>query len=294
MNDSLFTPKATVTNSDFEFLETVLAAPGLPVSVPRDSSGCLLPSSGRNNLVLVIDSMSSGKNLVGFLLRKLGYEVDLVDQAASAIAGLWKSTYSLILIDLNLPDVDPLKTAGVLKQIEQILGRETPIIGMSFGANGEERDKCLKAGMVDFIEKAMLGNNLVEVLSRWSLENTNAINIYPTEQDAFLFDLEEFQMLRGTSEINQQIPLFVAALKTISSCLNLALDDRDAEGIQLFAQSLQEQCASFKLKKISDTAARIAADSRVGDWLAVSASVKDIRFKCGQVIEYIETRLAEF
>jgi CheY-like chemotaxis protein len=98
------------------------------------------------------------------MLRKANYEVDIANNGREAIDMFHNGAYDAILMDLRMPEVDGLEaTAGIRSMVR---GRQVPIIAMTANAMKEDVERCLAAGMDDFVSKPVNKRRLLEILDR--------------------------------------------------------------------------------------------------------------------------------
>jgi signal transduction histidine kinase/CheY-like chemotaxis protein len=123
--------------------------------------------------ILLVEDNSINQKLAKLILKKLGYTCDTASNGVEALESL-KSieekgfNYSLIFMDLQMPVMDGLTcTAEIKKHYGE---NHPPIVAMTANAFKEDREKCQKAGMVDFIAKPIEIKRVEEVLKKISLE----------------------------------------------------------------------------------------------------------------------------
>ncbi len=99
------------------------------------------------------------------LLGKLGYSIDLAVNGKQAIDAIEKTTYDIVLMDLQMPEMDGL---DALKEITRRWPSERPaIIAMTASDAGTERQACLDAGMNDYLTKPVREAELSDMLRKW-------------------------------------------------------------------------------------------------------------------------------
>jgi PAS domain S-box-containing protein len=126
------------------------------------------PADARRRLLLAEDNAINQK-VARHLLAKLGWTVDIVTDGASALERVQQNVYTVILMDCQMPKVDGYMATSMIRSYEaETPGVRTPIIAVTAHAMAGDRDRCLQAGMDDYIAKPLQLDNLRRVLERWS------------------------------------------------------------------------------------------------------------------------------
>jgi len=118
-----------------------------------------------NTRILVAEDNIINQKLIGRYLKLLGYHGDIVDNGVKAIDVLSEKEYDILLLDVNMPVMDGLETTRILRSREG-LPNDIHIIGITAGLEIKERNRCIDAGMNDFLGKPMTINELEDTLSR--------------------------------------------------------------------------------------------------------------------------------
>jgi CheY-like chemotaxis protein len=102
------------------------------------------------------------------MLRKMGFRADVVANGQEAIDVLKTCPYDLVLMDCQMPEVDGYEaTRRIRQEGSKALDPRIPIIAMTASVMQNDRDKCIKAGMDDFIGKPVQQRELANMLARW-------------------------------------------------------------------------------------------------------------------------------
>jgi hypothetical protein len=118
-------------------------------------------------IVLVVEDSPVNRLVAGRVLERAGFRTQLVDDALQALAALDVRQFDAILMDCQMPGMDGYEATRELRRRESAGGRHTPVIAMTAHAMTGDRERCLDAGMDDYITKPVRSQVLVEVLQRW-------------------------------------------------------------------------------------------------------------------------------
>jgi CheY-like chemotaxis protein len=121
----------------------------------------------RPHLLVAEDNIVNQKVIVP-LLEKQGYRVDVVSSGREALEAHARTPYALILMDCQMPEMDGYEATSAIRDREATIGGHIPIVAMTANAMPDDRDRCLAAGMDDYISKPIQPRTLVELVSQWA------------------------------------------------------------------------------------------------------------------------------
>ncbi|MBE0567104.1 MAG: response regulator [Krumholzibacteria bacterium] len=116
--------------------------------------------------ILVVEDNPTNQRVVGLLLRKWGYRFDAADNGEQAVAAYRAGDFGAILMDCQMPVMDGLEAAQAIRALEDGR-RRVPIIALTAGAFGSDRERCLEAGMDDYLTKPVNAGELRKALQMW-------------------------------------------------------------------------------------------------------------------------------
>ncbi len=121
----------------------------------------------RVRILLVEDNAVNQKIALRILEKKLGYRTDAAVNGRKAIDMLEKFEYNLVLMDCQMPVMDGYEATGIIRDKNSaVLNHKIPIIAMTANAMQGDREKCLEAGMDDYVSKPVDRKKLVEAIGR--------------------------------------------------------------------------------------------------------------------------------
>jgi signal transduction histidine kinase/DNA-binding response OmpR family regulator len=165
---------ATVLNKPFrrrqlyEKLETMGCKPSCQSKPMRRA--LVERSTTFDALILVAEDNVINQKVALHILGQLGCRADVVATGAEAIESARTVPYDLIFMDCQMPEIDGYEAAVRIRALEEGTGRHLPIIAMTASAKKGDRERCLDAGMDDYVSKPITSEVVASALHRWLLE----------------------------------------------------------------------------------------------------------------------------
>ncbi|WP_426245423.1 response regulator [Nocardioides sp. LHG3406-4] len=256
------------------FLCPPAGGPVLGAAKPAGGVAALPLIDGERRRVLVVEDNPVNQMVAVGLLEALGYAAETADDGLAAIKLYDPLRHDLILMDVQMPRMDGLAATRELR-VRFDDGPRVPVIAMTAAAVPGERERCLEAGMDDFLTKPVDPEALAQTLKIW-LDATRPVgspdDVEPGVQAESRIvdgiDLGRLDMLRdmdsaGTSYLDRAIGNFVAGADDQLAALRSAVDSEDADALRFSAHRLAGSAGNLGLVAAREavSALELLADS---------------------------------
>lgn len=173
MGDRLSVKSDLGIGSTFSFTVSLLVDAHLSTGTPwpdferQIERGAKVESSPGDAIrVLLVEDTPANQKLVTQVLRKRGHFVDLAQNGFEAIERATQNDYDVILMDLQMPQIDGFQATAAIRALPN--RQRTPIIALTAHAMPGDRERCLAAGMDDYLAKPLDVRNLIDTIVAWA------------------------------------------------------------------------------------------------------------------------------
>ena len=259
--------------------------------VPRRSQPLSLPSAaGRSQgRVLVAEDNATNQQVALEILHKLGYEAEQASNGANAIRALRRRDYDVVLMDCEMPEMDGLEATRRIRSGENgVRDPNIPIVALTASAMAADRDRCLHAGMNDYVSKPVDPQQLAAVLARWTGANKPTLQplfANPSAASSSVFDEHEL-LARLMGDRKLALKLVNSFLRDVPGKLvelHRALEDGNGESIRREAHSLKGCAANLSAPILKTLAVE----------LQQAGAANDLQH-CGQLVAQMESEFGRF
>jgi two-component system sensor histidine kinase/response regulator len=168
----------------FERLCTVMGPetrqPAQPVLL-RSAAHANTPEPQEHMRVLVAEDNTVNQKLLVRLLEKIGYSAEVTKNGIEALTALSQSEYAAVLMDCQMPEMNGFTTTEAIRHYDQEKGTHTPIIAVTAYERPGDRERCLVAGMDDYLAKPIKLKELQEALDRLVIPRPRTTRVSPAQ-----------------------------------------------------------------------------------------------------------------
>jgi CheY-like chemotaxis protein/HPt (histidine-containing phosphotransfer) domain-containing protein len=242
-------------------------------SAPPDAS---LSSPGMPRArILVAEDNVVNQRVALKQLRKLGYRPDAVGNGAEVFEALKGGRYDIILMDCQMPEIDGYEVTRRIREQERASGDTsappTYIVALTANALEGDREKCIAAGMNDYLSKPLHLSELESVLQRalFNLQASARPAVTPPGEEVLdrtvIDGLRDLRELGQPDPLRELIDLFLRDAQPRLQKLEAALAEPDLSKAAATAHALKGSASNLGARRLADWCAQLEKHAKAGD-----------------------------
>ncbi len=242
--------------------------------------------------VLIAEDNPMNQHLISHLMQSWGIDFVLVNNGREAVEELKKRPYSIVLMDIQMPEMDGYTATGIIRNE---LKSNIPILAMTAHAMAGEKEKCLQMGMNDYVSKPIKETILYNMIGRHA-QNLDLADAVATaeKQSSGCLDLAYLSELSGGNKAfeKQILEQFLIQVPEEMEQLEHAIQKRDFETVKQTAHSLKSTVGYVGLSdELHPYLDRIEKDAIKNDDSNFSVDLDYVRNHCKQAKTEVENLL---
>jgi PAS domain S-box-containing protein len=280
---NLFDSLAIIMADSPECLEDAKEKPVTSISTLVSAPITSHKQESRQLRILLAEDNRINQKVALSQLKKLGYTADAVGNGSEVIEALASSTYDIVLMDCQMPVMDGYEATAEIRRREKGPAARTIIIAMTAHAMQGEREKCISAGMDDYLSKPVNAVELAQMLERWRFDtpsqpiaghNPGAVNSTP------VFDPEVLDGLRGLQEmgspdlVTELLELYTRDTKTRLEELRVAISNSDRDRARRAVHQLKGSSSTLGIGGMAGLSAELEARIEMQDLARAESTLK--------------------
>jgi CheY-like chemotaxis protein/HPt (histidine-containing phosphotransfer) domain-containing protein len=291
-----------VRQSDlFDCLSGVLTGKGQDKSRSLVTRHSLREVRRSNVRILLAEDNLTNQEVASGMLKRLGWHADVACDGIQALQALSTHSYDLVLMDVQMPEMDGYEaTRNIRDPNSPVLNHNIPIIATTAHAMAGDADRCLTAGMSDYISKPIDPKILAKVVEKWLTRKTHEATenelVQPavggkepvkTASEAMVFNREIFlQRMMGDEEFAHDVADgFLEELPAMLGMLKEQIDRGDCELIWKQAHKMKGSAGNVGGEALRNVALEVEQAGKDGDLTEVARCIPELETQVARLNE---------
>lgn len=254
--------------------------------------------------ILLVEDSHVNQLVVLSMLQKEGYSADVVENGVQALQAMQSVRYDLVLMDCQMPEMDGYETTGHIREGKSsVKNPDVPIVAITANALKGDREKCLRAGMNDYLAKPVKKIEIVNVLERFLYErssdrqdrnrefvsnNQNSHTISMSNSTIFQ-EKEMLERLQHDTEVVRVIiENFIDDIPQQFSRIKDALRESSAEDVHLRAHAIKGAALMVGGNMLSRAAQKVEMAAKSGDLREAGRLLPDMETQFAALMRRME------
>jgi len=285
-------------------MDTATHEPAESKSVRQRSTPVMVPADSR---LLLVEDTPLNQRVAQGMLATLGYSAELVCNGKQAVEKLQQQAYDLVLMDVEMPVMDGLQATREIRAEEAHAERSaTPIVALTAHALKGDRDKCIDAGMSDYLSKPLTMDALQQCLERWlgsATDDADMVAESPKTEaaqdnanaNAIVPDPETLKQLRAGlgEDIDDVLHIFLQEWPELLAGLRHHCDEGECEPVRMLAHRLKGSCRNLGLGEPAVLLQAMEADAGQGNLTAAEAKLESLQLLDAAVLAAVRGELSK-
>lgn len=222
------------------------------------------------------------------MLESLGYKSDIAANGKEALEAVKKIKYDIVLMDILMPEMDGFEATKELRRLDSSM-KQPKIIAMTANAMTGDREKCLRAGMDDYLSKPIKIDELVNKLDHWGeiINNQSIIQVEEIKKRELPSKILDEKKLNLLADINSKedvnflvelLDIFIRDLPKAIVNITDAYDRQDTQKLKFNAHRLKGSSLSLGIDHLSKICEQIEAAAMTGTFdLETESFIKNLK-----------------
>ena len=247
--------------------------------------------AGRKARILLAEDNITNQQVALGMLKKLGLRADAVANGLEALKALRTLPYDLVLMDVQMPEMDGIEaTRQIRDPRSEVPNRRIPIIAMTAHAMQGDRERCLEAGMNDYVAKPVSPRALAEALDKWLPPGSAAapghavatpepgVPLSAPGSNTPVFDRAGMmtRVMEDEDLAKEIVAAFLEDIPRQIAALRVCLEGGDARGAGRQAHTIKGASANVGGERLREVAAEMEVSGKAGDLAAVTGRLAEL------------------
>jgi len=214
--------------------------------------------------ILIAEDIIENQAVLMGLLGTRGYVVEAVSNGREALAALENRSFDVVLMDVQMPEIDGFEATEAIRAKEKVSGAHIPIIAVTAYAMPEDRERCLDAGMDDYLSKPILSHELFETIERFTAPQQHPTQAAPAARGGHTVTEIPGEEVASDRAGGREVSILSQSLTSLGA-IQTAISDRDLKAIRAHASAMKGSVTSLIAKGAFEAASTLASTAHEED-----------------------------
>jgi len=257
------------------------------------------PEEQQGRRILLAEDGLVNQHVAIGLLRLKGHDVIVANDGNEAVAALEHQSFDVVLMDVQMPEMDGFEATRIIRERERISQEHTPVIAMTASAMKGDRERCLDAGMDDYISKPIDPDQLYKSIDHYAGKNGNKPSAgdqpRPSPNEDAMNDVVDWQVAEdripgGQSAVFNIARLLVGECPRILQDIRAAITGEDAKRLQRGAHTLKGSADVFGARRVVTTALQLEERGRNNELDRAAETFAHLEKEFESLVKVIEAK----
>lgn len=244
----------------------------------REHSAVSVHAPRKNARILLAEDNPTNQKVAQRMLNKYGYDVHVTATGRQALEALSADSYDLVLMDVQMPEMDGIEATVKIRRQERDSGRRIPIVAMTAHAMTGDRERCLAAGMDEYVAKPVNYKNLDGIMERLLQRRDGTVRNVVPSVEPIIFDRRALlQRLDGDGDLLREVlGAFLSDCPGRLAGLGEALNGNSLGEAERYAHSLKGAASTIAAPILQQKARSLEVccrNGRAGEALEIYSSL---------------------
>jgi signal transduction histidine kinase/DNA-binding NarL/FixJ family response regulator/HPt (histidine-containing phosphotransfer) domain-containing protein len=273
---------------------------------PEARTAAKAETPGAAGRILLVEDNPVNRSVAAGMLEALGHQVDVADDGGEGVRSVSLNRYDVILMDCQMPEMDGFEATREIRRLERRRPEpfHVPVIALTAAAFSKDRERCLEAGMDDYLPKPFKLEELAEVLARW-LPGNGPEPAEPSEparaaapgksvlDPGRLDEIRTLQAEAGDDLLARVVGAYLDSAPGLVEGIETAIRKGDASALADAAHPLKSSSASLGVMRLSELCKELEALGRAGSIDGASELLGELRLEFARVQSALERHAEE-
>jgi two-component system, sensor histidine kinase and response regulator len=270
---------------------------GAATEASRANSATSGATRGARLRILLAEDNPVNERVARHILQKADHSVLAVANGREAVAATEREEFDVVLMDVQMPEMDGFEATAEIRHRERLTGRHLPIVAMTAHAMKGDRERCLAAGMDDYVSKPVHPADLLRVIEKFGPQaaESAAATPNPTNEEPAIYDRRTaLERVSGEEELLDEVTqLFLSDAPGRLAEIRAALEQGDPQRVQNAAHSLKGAAGYVGAERTSARARRLEELGRSRELTSALEEFRELEREIERLIEAIAASAPE-